>query len=555
VKTITQKNSTVKSSSKTLDVSFVRRLGFFFFAVTQVAVASDGARFPVTKTLNLGLSSDVSGFNHLVDSSADQSNVLAYVYESLLDKDPDTYETIPGLAKKWEVSKDGKKFTFEIDEKATWFDGKPISSADVEFTLKTIFDPKVNCEPERATYGSLDPNIEIISDKKFSIKVKDLHFRNLDLAGGFLILPKHILQGADMNKGPLLTGTYGSGPYMLDEWKKGERIVLKKNPNYWGMHLKQNQGAYNFEKINYRIIREPKIEIEMLKQGYYTLYGFSPEKWERDSKHEKVQKFYDTYDYSNKAPKGYSYIAWNNNNPLFKSVNTRKALSLLLNRDFMIEKFTFKKAIPALGPISSRSEYAPSDVKPSSYDPKAALKLLSEEGWKDTNNDGVLDRNGSKFEFTLLFSSPESEKYLTTYQEDLVKAGIVCNLKKVDWTTFTKLLDDRKFEAVILAWTSQIDPDLYQIWHSNSISGNGSNFVSYKNKEVDNLIEQVRKEFDRKKRIVLTQKLAKLIMNDHPYSFLLENPRNYVAARKGVKRPKDYFNYTIGTSYWKPDLE
>jgi microcin C transport system substrate-binding protein len=537
-------------------------LGFFIFGLMFILSFSQmgctrksgDANFPVDRNLNLGLSSDIPGFNFLVESSGDQAAVLGYVYESLLDKDPDTYENQPSLAKSWEISKDGKSFTFELDEKAQWFDGKPVTSADVAFTLKTIFDPKVNCEPERATYGSLDPNIQIHSDRKFTIRVKDKHFKNFDLAGGFWIMPKHILEGQDMNKGLLLMGTYGSGPYQLEEWKKGEKVTLKKNPNYWGSHTPANKGAYNFDKIVFRIIREPKIEIEMLKQGYYTVYGFDPEKWERDSKNEKIQKYYETYEFTNKAPKGYSYFAWNLKNPLFTSVKVRKALSLLLNRPFMIEKFTFGKSLPALGPISSRSDYAPKDVTPFGYEPEKAIRLLSEEGWVDSNKDGVIDREGKKFEFDLLFSNPDMEKFLTVYKEDLSKAGIVCNLKKVDWNTFTKLLDDRKFDSVTLAWSSQVDPDLYQIWHSKSIAGNGSNFVSYSNPKVDKLIEQARQEFDREKRIQLNQQLSKLIIEDYPYTFFLESARTYVAARRGVKRPKDYFNYTIGTAYWIPEL-
>jgi peptide/nickel transport system substrate-binding protein len=505
---------------------------------------------PVDAVFREDISSDLTGLNFLTDNERNQTEVLTRVYESLLDRDPETYELIPLLAKSYEVSKDGLSFTFELDEKAKWADGTAITSADVEFTVKTMFDPKVNSGVIKSFYGTLDPKVQVIDERRFVIRAKNRHFNNLSLASSFWILPKHLLETQDMNKGPILTQTFGSGPYVLDTWDKGNSITLKKNATYWGMHLKQNQSAYNFDKVQYRIVREPKIGIELLKQGVFSVFAFNSEQWERDSKDPKIQENYDTYEYVNKAPKGYSFVAWNNNNELFKSPKTRMALSQLMNRPFMIEKFTYGRARPAIGPIASTSEYAPTDIGPVKFDPAAAVEALKADGWKDSNSDGVLEKNGRSFEFSLMFSNPDTEKYLTVYKEDLAKAGVKMNLQRVDWTTFTKLLDERKFESVILAWTASVDPDLYQIWHSDSIKDNGSNFMSYRNKKVDELIIQAQREFDRSRRIALNQQIAKLIAAEAPYTFFLEQPVNFVAARKGIQRPKDFMNYSLGVNYW-----
>jgi len=498
------------------------------------------------------ISSDVANFNFLTENDAIQSDVLANVYESLLDRDPETYEILPLLAKSYEISKDGMSFTFELDEKAHWPDGKPVTSTDVAFSLEAMFDPKVNSGVLKAVYGSLDPKIKIISDSKFVIKAKTRHFKNLDLASGFYIMPKHLLEAKDLNKGPLVSETWGSGPYMLEEWKKGDSIILKKNSAYWGAHLKQNQGKNNFAKMISKVVREPKVGIELLKEGFFTAYSFNEERWERDAKHDKIQANYDTYTFVNKAPKGYSFIAWNNKVEPFTSRDVRMALSYMLNRPFMIEKFTYGHALPAVGPIASTSMYAPKDLKPIEFSPEKANELFKKAGWKDTNNDNILDKGGRKLEFTLMFVNPDTEKYLTVYKEDLGKVGVICNLKRVDWNTFTKLLDDRKFEASILAWTASVHPDLEQIWHSDSQKNAGSNFVGYSNSQVDKLIRDAQKEFDTAKRIVLNQDIGRLIAADAPYTFFLERPTNFVAARKGIKRPKDFMNYYWGVSYWLP---
>jgi peptide/nickel transport system substrate-binding protein/microcin C transport system substrate-binding protein len=508
---------------------------------------------PVDNTFRQDIMADLPSLDWLTEADATQQTVLqGDVYESLLDADPDTNETLPLLAKSWEVSKDGLSFTFTIDENAKWFDGQPVTSQDVAFTFDTIFDPKVNSAPMKAFYGTLDPKVQLIDDHKLVVHAKTRHFNNLIMAGGIPILPKHFLQGEDMNKGKILTQTFGSGPYMLDKWNKGNDIVLKRNPNYWGMNLKQNKGGYNFEKKLYRVVREPKIGIELLKQGLFSVYGFTAEQWEQDAKNEKIQQYYETYTYTNQAPKGYSFIAWNNKLELFSDKNVRVAMSYLLNRPFMIEKFFYGHALPAIGPISSTSVYAPKDIKPIPYDPAQAVKLLNAAGWTDSNKDGVLDKGGKKLEFSLMFANPDDEKWLTVYKEDLGKVGVIMDLKRVDWNTFTKLLDDKKFEAARLGWTENVDPDLYQIWHSDSIKGNGSNFVSYSNAKVDKLILQAQKEFDKQKRIVLNQEIARIIAADAPYTFFVERPMGFVAARRGITRPKDYFGYILGTKYWAP---
>ncbi len=532
-------------------ISFVPALALLSPLNTLQPLEALAADTPLDNVFRTDISADIPSFNYLIETDLIQSNVLSLVYEGLLDRDPETYDFTPLLAKSYSISKDGMSFTYELDEKAAWFDGKPVTSADVQFTLDTMFDPKVDATTQRSVYASINPKIDIINERKFVIHARTKHFNNLALSSGFNILPKHLLAGTDMNKGPILKSTFGSGPYMLDEWKKGSSVSLKKNPNYWGSHVKVNKGAHNFDKLLFRVVREPKIGLELLKEAFFSYFVFTSEQWEKDSKNEKIQAKYDTYSFINKAPKGFSFIGWNNAAEPFTSAKIRLALSQLLNRPFMIEKFTYKRALPAIGPIVSTSVYAPKDLKPIDYDPQNAVRTLNAEGWKDTNGDGILDKNGKKLEFTLMFSNPDTEKYLTVYKEDLAKVGVTCNLKRVDWTTFSKLIDTKKFEAVILGWSASVDPDLYQIWHSDSIKDNGSNFVSYKNEKVDKLILDAQKEFNKDKRIKLNQEISRLIAADAPYTFFLENPTNFVAARKGITRPKDFLNYSVGTAYWR----
>ena len=269
-------------------------------------------------------------------------------------------------------------------------------------------------------------------------------------------------------------------------------------------------------------------------------------KWGKDVFKAKVQ---------NKAPVNYSFIGWNLRNPLFKTKKTRKALYHLVNRNLMIEKFLFNLSLPATGPLFRQSDYANPNVKVVNFDPKKALKLLREDGWKDTDGDAVLDKmiDGKKvkFSFTILEPLQDFMKYLTIFQQSAKEAGIEVKLKFVEWNTFIKLLDERKFEAVRLAWGGgSVDWDPKQIWHSDSIANGGSNFIGYSNKTVDKLIDKARVTLDRKKRIKVLRKVFKTIADDAPYVFFFNNKYKFYAHTKRMKREKDTYNYGVGLGYW-----
>ena len=528
----------------TLSLSMLLLLG----ACTKKSSSGDSTKAnskTKMKTLRLHIPADVQGFNWYTENSLYQTYVLADVYESLMVRNRDTFKFEPLIAKSFSISEDGLKYTFIIDELAKWHDGTPITSRDVQFTLDLIFDPKVNSGPNKTLWGAtFEKKLIIKSDKEFTVVCKKKHFKNMDRVAGISPMPKHLLEGKDPNNGPVVTKTFGSGPYKLAKWENGQRIILEKVPNYWGKHLAYRKGWMNFDKIIYRIIREDKVAVETLKGGYFSQYSFNAENWHKERKNPKIQEKYRTYSYTNKLPSGYSYIGWNNKIAPFNDRNVRVALSHLINKKMINEKFFYGLQVEAFSPINRHTIAAPQDLKGYEFSPSKALELLKTSGWSDTNNDGVLDKNGKKFSFTLMNSNPMAEKYLTVYQEDLKKVGIEMKLKLVEWTSFIKLLDERKFEAVRLGWSASVDPDMQQIWHSESFKGNGSNYIGYSNPKVDDLIMKSHVELDMTKRLEIIKDIARTIAYDSPYTFLFERPVSFNAAKKDFTLPKDFYNYT-----------
>ena len=162
-----------------------------------------------------------------------------------------------------------------------------------------------------------------------------------------------------------------------------------------------------------------------------------------------------------------------------------------------------------------------------------------------------IDGKETAFEFTLMGANPDFEKYLTVIKEDMKKIGVTMNIKFLEWNSFVKLLDERKFEAVNLAWSASLDPDPKQIWHSASIPTPGHNFVQYTNIEVYKLIDQGRSEMDRAKRIPTLRKIHELIAEDQPYSFFFNRKFVLYGNANRLKKMKDTFKYSIGSDTWK----
>ena len=333
------------------------------------------------------------------------------------------------------------------------------------------------------------------------------------------------------------------------------------NPDWWGWTAPDKdkilsvKGAWNFEKVFFRFVEDETLRLEMLKKGRIHYDRLSSEQYVKKAVGEpwgtKVLK----KEVTNKKPASYGFIAWNLRKPMFQEKQVRRALAHLMNRRLMIEKFTFEKSLPATGPWYRQSPYADPNVKPIMFAPKKASKMLRQAGWSDTDKDGILDKkiDGQKkdFHFTLIYSSADSEKYYTIYKEDLRKAGIDMVLKRVDWNSLVKALDERKFESISLGWGGgSVDNDPKQIWHSESAQGTGSNFIGYSNPKVDRLIDKGRQILDDDKRKVLWKKVYRLIAEDAPYVFLFNKKYWHYAISSDLGQVKETFVYDIGLRTW-----
>ena len=153
--------------------------------------------------------------------------------------------------------------------------------------------------------------------------------------------------------------------------------------------------------------------------------------------------------------------------------------------------------------------------------------------------------------FTIMTADPEtSVKMLTLAKETMRKAGVDMNIKVVDWTSFLQLIDELKYDAVMLGWSRGAFPDPTALWHSRGAVKGGLNFVRYRNPEVDRLIEQAVRSIPDAERVKLYRRIHELIFADQPYTFMMERDHILLAYNARFKTVKPWYAYEVGENYW-----
>ena len=480
--------------------------------------------------------------------------VWDFTMDTLLERKATDWEWAPRLAEKWEISKDGRVFTFTIRKGAKWHDGKPVTAEDVKFSFDAIFEPKYQAA-HLIPYLSGIEKAEVIDEHTVKFTAKDSYYKNFDsVAAGFNIIPKHVY--SDVEKSKKMTRTLvGSGPYKLEKFDRGQKIILKRNPDWAAANDPYYKGAFNFDTVDLRFYKDENIEIEHAKKGELDIIEMRAESFEKKTSGAPWGTKLFKKKVENDAPKSYGFIGWNFRREIFQDRKVRVALAHLMNREEINKKFNYGYNELAKGPTFNNSEYASPKIQPILFDPKKAQELLAEAGWVDSDKDGVLDKTigGKKtpFKFSLIYPNKDTEKYWTLYQQDLKKAGIDLELKYMEWNSFLKLLDEGNFDSAALAWgANDIDWEPKQIWHSSSAVPGGSNFIYYKNPEVDKLIDDVRVTLDKNKRREKLTKVFEIIANDAPYVFLFNPKYTFYAHSKNMGMPGDTLRYSTGLSFW-----
>lgn len=220
----------------------------------------------------------------------------------------------------------------------------------------------------------------------------------------------------------------------------------------------------------------------------------------------------------------YFYLGWNEVRPFFSNPKLRRAMTMAINRKRIIQQNLNGLGLEVTGPINRFSPNYNTSIQPWPYDPDQARKMLAEEGWYDTDGDGILDKDGTPFSFTLnYFVKNNTTKSICEYISTALKEiGIQCILNGLDMADLTHNIEDKNFDAVFMGWSQGSPPEnLRQLWHSSGAKEKGSsNFIGFANAEVDRIIDELDFEYDLQKRAALYHQFLQIIHDEAPYTFL-----------------------------------
>jgi peptide/nickel transport system substrate-binding protein len=494
---------------------------------------------------------DISGLIPNITSDQSSHEIGGLIYSTLMRTDK-LLRPEGELAEQWEVSKDELTITFYLRKGVKWHDGEEVTAADVDFTYRYMIDPKTPtayAEDFRQVKRG-----EIIDPYTYRVTYEKPYAPGL-LSWGMWVLPRHILEpawktGVDLRTTRQNQFPVGSGPYRFVEWKTGEKIVLTANPEYF-------EGRPYINRVVYRIIPDQSTIFLELKSQNIDQAGLSPIQYRRQTEYPAFQKAFHRYRYVSNS---YGYLGFNLRDPRFQDKRVRHAMAHAINKQELIDGVLLGLGRPAVGPYKPGTWWYKDDMPTFPFDPERAKALLAEAGWKTTNSEGILEKDGQPFGFTIRTNqgNPVRQQTAEIIQRRLRAVGIDARIHIVEWAAFINtFIRKRDFEAIILGWGLGLDPDQYLIWHSSQTGSEELNHISYRNPKVDALLEAGRRTFDQERRKAIYGELQDVLAEDQPVIFLyVPDALPVVSARvRGIEPAPAGINYNFIKWYVPSSLQ
>lgn len=522
---------------------------------------------------------DADVLNPLMTTINTSRMVADQVFQLLLYVDPETLQLIPELADSLPIATDieegpfkgGVKYTFTIHESAVWSDGSPVTAEDYLFSVKALLIPGVGNPALRNAAASLkDVRIDPTNPKKLDVYFNQKHFQAEAIAGNLIhVLPKSIYDPdglldnialsdiTDIEKASGLvdanpelkkfvesinTPEYtrevitGSGPYFLEEWVAGQRIVLRKKENWWGQKLAdKHPGLLAYpDQIIFSPIPEDFTAITALKaEEMDVVIRIPPADFIEMQEQKEVLSKYNLFTSEQLA---YYFLYVNTSSPKLSDKRVRKALAHAIDVDAIIEGVYNGFGKRTASPVSPSSPDYNKALEPVAFSPELARRLLEEAGWKDSNNNGIADKeiNGTITELSLEYghsaNSSSSEAVALLVKDYAQQVGIDLRLVPTEMTQGMARVNNKDYELFsgglqqLTTWTPR------QHWHSE-----GHNRMSFATAYTDSLIErsEIAGPDERRK---IYHELQQIIYEEQPM-ILLMVPQNRIAIHKRFETP------------------
>lgn len=467
----------------------------------------------LASTLHLATSTNPARLNPILATDSSSSEIAGFLFNGLVKYDKDSKEIIGDLAEKF-YFKDEKTLIFELRKNVKWHDGEDFSAKDVLFTYKTLISDSI-ASPYSAGFRFVE-SVRVVDYYTVEVKYKKPYFKALEtwMMG---ILPEHVLKNEkNLMSAKFNTAPIGTGPYRLEQLEYSKNILLTAFDNYF-------EGRAKIDKISFHVIADPMTRFLMLKSAQLDLGSVEPMAYER----QLSEAFFKKFNIYEKISLSYTYLGFNLRQKKFQDPRVRRALSLAIDRQELVDILFFKHAKVCSGPFLPGTLAFNETVKVPSRDIEDAKALLKEAGYDK--------EHPFEFEIVTSNSSPIRPYAAQILQHQFKQAGVIVRLRVMEWQAFLNMVVfPHKFDTVLLGWGLSPTPDPYLFWHTDSDKKSGFNLVGYNNPKIDKMIEESQSMIDREALGAKWREMFKIITDDNPYLFLYI-PNSITAVTKDVK--------------------
>ncbi|MBI4727455.1 TonB family protein [candidate division TA06 bacterium] len=526
--------------------------GARFFLVMAAALAiviagcSKREKYPLGEAggmLTIGSLNEPASLNPLLLSFTAPSDIQEKLFLSLHRFDK-SMNIVPELAESWKFSEDFREVTYHLRQDVKWSDGQPVTAEDVKYTFDLMTDPQVNYS--RAGYLQFVETVEVINAYAVRFKFNRLYSDEL-FDTGIIVLPKHALEKqASLASGEFDASPVTDGPYQVEQWIRGDRLVLTANPGFY-------KGQPALEQIVIRFFGDEASLAAALQNGEVDMTeDLSPQsilKLQGDPNLVAI-------DYPGRS---YAYLGWNLKSPLFASAQLRKAFAMAIDPSEIIQSVLLGKGQAAAGPILPSSWAYDENLKPMPYDPEIVKSALSDLGWKSLNRDGFLAKNPRQaLQINLLLAQgqPVLEASAAIIQKQMKMAGVKVNVQVADARTFIQRIRTGAYDVMMFSWKNDLKVDPTAVWHSKVENKGIFNLLEYSNPQVDSLIDQGLGTLSRRKAKDIWVKFQQVVAQEQPATYLFV-PNAVAMVYKGVKGAQSDARGPLASldEWWIPSAE
>jgi microcin C transport system substrate-binding protein len=461
---------------------------------------------------------------------------------SLVMVHPNTGKLLPSLATHWAYSDDNTTMYFRLNPDARWSDGKPVTPEDYVFTLEFMRSKEI-VAPWYNTYYT-DEIGEVVIYDAHTISVSSTKPRPRDELPGHVAIsptPRHFYK--DMSN---FVQRYNwkvapnTGPYQINNIKKGKSITFKRKKDWWAKDLKYYRNRFNIDKVRYAVIRDINVAWEYFKKGDLDIFGITlPDYWHDKAKGEIFDKGYVHKQWFYSETPQPSYGLWlNEDNPILKDRNVRLGLAYALNIDKVNEQVLRGDYQRKNNVSSGFGDFTDKQLRAREYDLDKADTYFDKAGWGQRGDDGIRVKNGQRLSLSVTYGNDAHTPRLVVLKEEYKRAGVELVLRKLDPAASFKSVLEKKHDIWWGALQGGRWPQYWGQFHSvNAHKPQTNNFTNTDNPKMDELIEQFRSAMSRDERIRLAHQIQQLIYEQGAYIPTLDVPYDRIAYWRWVKMP------------------